>query len=157
MRILTVHGSKGLEFPITVVCGFNSPPGGRRRGVQVAFGPDGETILRLRQGLEQPGFDATRAIDEQMDEHERIRLLYVACTRARDHLVVSLHRVDDHRLTGAQLLAGCVTGPEDAAELAGMQELAPSLAGGATTAADRPAGAAARADRHRPRRVASAA
>ncbi len=110
MRILTVHGSKGLEFPITVVCGFNSPPGGRRRGVQVAFGPDGETILRLRQGLEQPGFDASRAIDEQMDEHERIRLLYVACTRARDHLVVSLHRVDDHRMTGAQLLAGCVTG-----------------------------------------------
>jgi ATP-dependent exoDNAse (exonuclease V) beta subunit len=128
VRILTVHGSKGLEFPITVVCGFNSPPGGRRRGVQVAFGPDGETILRLRQGLEQPGFDATRAIDEQMDEHERIRLLYVACTRARDHLVVSLHRVDDHRLTGAQLLAGCVTGPEDKAELAGVQEIAPTVA-----------------------------
>jgi len=127
VRILTVHGSKGLEFPITIVCGFNSPPGGRRRGVQVAFGPEGETILRLRQGLEQPGFDATRAIDEQMDEHERIRLLYVACTRARDHLVVSLHRVDDHRMTGAQLLARCVTGPEDVAELAGVQEVAPSL------------------------------
>ena len=27
-----------------------------------------------------------------MDYHERMRLLYVACTRARDHLVVSLHR-----------------------------------------------------------------
>jgi superfamily I DNA/RNA helicase len=27
-----------------------------------------------------------------MSLHERIRLLYVACTRARDHLVVSLHR-----------------------------------------------------------------
>jgi ATP-dependent exoDNAse (exonuclease V) beta subunit len=128
VRILTVHGSKGLEFPITIVCGFNSPPGGRRRGVQVAFGSDGETILRLRQGLEQPGFDASRAIDEQMDEHERIRLLYVACTRARDHLVVSLHRADDHRMTGAQLLARCVTGPEDVGELAGVQEVAPSVA-----------------------------
>ena len=31
-------------------------------------------------------------IDEQMGLHERIRLLYVACTRARDHLVVSVHR-----------------------------------------------------------------
>ena len=31
-------------------------------------------------------------IDEQMGLHERIRLLYVACTRACDHLVVSLHR-----------------------------------------------------------------
>jgi ATP-dependent helicase/nuclease subunit A len=27
-----------------------------------------------------------------MGLHERIRLLYVACTRARDHLIVSLHR-----------------------------------------------------------------
>ena len=133
VRILTVHGSKGLEFPITIVCGFNSPPGGRRRGVQVAFGRDGEAILRLRQGLEQPGFDASRAIDEQMDEHERIRLLYVACTRARDHLVVSLHRVDDQRKTGAQLLAGCVTAPEDRAELGGVQEV-----GSSVTVAPRP-------------------
>ena len=116
MRILTVHGSKGLEFPIVIVCGFNSPPGGRRAGVQVAFGPDGDPILRLRQGLQQQGFDDSRAIDEQMDEHERIRLLYVACTRARDHLVVSLHRVDDSRRTGAHLLAGCVTAPEDLAD-----------------------------------------
>ncbi len=121
VRILTVHGSKGLEFPIVIVGGFNSPPGGRRAGVQVAFGPDGDPILRLRQGLQQQGFDDSRAIDEQMDEHERIRLLYVACTRARDHLVVSLHRVDDSRRTGAHLLAGCVTAPEDLATLAGIQ------------------------------------
>jgi ATP-dependent helicase/nuclease subunit A len=31
-------------------------------------------------------------IDEQMGLHERIRLLYVACTRARDHLIMSVHR-----------------------------------------------------------------
>jgi ATP-dependent exoDNAse (exonuclease V) beta subunit len=31
-------------------------------------------------------------IDEQMGYDERLRLLYVACTRACDHLVVSLHR-----------------------------------------------------------------
>ena len=41
---------------------------------------------------------------------ERLRLLYVGCTRARDHLVVSVHRVDrdppddDTRLTSAELL-----------------------------------------------------
>ena len=157
VRILTVHGSKGLEFPITVVCGFNSPPGGRRRGVQVAFGRDGETILRLRQGLEQPGFDASRAIDEQMDEHERIRLLYVACTRARDHLVVSLHRVDDHRMTGAQLLARCVTAPEDRAELADVQEVAPALAVAPPPERAGPLRATARADGHGPRRMAGRA
>ena len=33
-------------------------------------------------------------IDEQMGYDERLRLLYVACTRAMDHLVVSLHRAE---------------------------------------------------------------
>ncbi|HEY8093048.1 MAG TPA: 3'-5' exonuclease, partial [Acidimicrobiales bacterium] len=121
VRILTIHGSKGLEFPITIVCGFNSPPGGGRRGVQVSFGAGGGPTLRMRDGLQQEGFDANRAIDEQMDEHERIRLLYVACTRARDHLVISLHRVGDKSRTGAQLLAGRVTAAEDMAALAGIQ------------------------------------
>jgi ATP-dependent helicase/nuclease subunit A len=34
-------------------------------------------------------------LDEQMSDAERRRLLYVACTRAVDHLVVSLHRYPD--------------------------------------------------------------
>jgi ATP-dependent helicase/nuclease subunit A len=129
VRVLTVHGAKGLEFPITIVCGFNSQGGSRQRGVQVAFGPHGQT-LRLRAGLEQQGFDATRAIDEQMDQHERIRLLYVACTRARDHLAVSVHRVEPvkterRRHTGAQLLAPCVVPPDKQVMLAGTQVLQP--------------------------------
>ena len=37
-------------------------------------------------------FEASMPIDEQMGYDERLRLLYVACTRAMDHLVVSLHR-----------------------------------------------------------------
>jgi ATP-dependent helicase/nuclease subunit A len=53
-------------------------------------------------------------IDEQMSDAERRRLLYVACTRAVDHLVVSLHRpppaknnadgADQGKLTSAELL-----------------------------------------------------
>ena len=37
-------------------------------------------------------FEEFRPLDEQMSDAERRRLLYVACTRAVDHLVVSLHR-----------------------------------------------------------------
>jgi ATP-dependent helicase/nuclease subunit A len=37
-------------------------------------------------------FEQYRPLDEQMGDAERRRLLYVACTRAVDHLVVSLHR-----------------------------------------------------------------
>ena len=39
-------------------------------------------------------YDRYRPIDEQMDFHEKLRLLYVAATRARDHLVISVHRPD---------------------------------------------------------------
>jgi ATP-dependent exoDNAse (exonuclease V) beta subunit len=46
-----------------------------------------------------------------MGFHEKLRLLYVACTRARDHLVVSVHRkardlanVEPNRWTHAELL-----------------------------------------------------
>jgi ATP-dependent exoDNAse (exonuclease V) beta subunit len=37
-------------------------------------------------------FEAAIPLDEQMGYDERLRLLYVACTRACYHLVVSLHR-----------------------------------------------------------------
>jgi ATP-dependent helicase/nuclease subunit A len=37
-------------------------------------------------------FQEYKPLDEQMGDAERRRLLYVACTRAIDHLVVSLHR-----------------------------------------------------------------
>jgi ATP-dependent exoDNAse (exonuclease V) beta subunit len=121
VRVLTVHGAKGLEFPIALVCGLSSRPAGRQRGVQVSWGADGQ-IVRLRADLAQAGFDAHKAIDEQMDSHERVRLLYVACTRARDHLLVSLYRTDTGSQTGAHVLASCVTGAEHEAALDHVQE-----------------------------------
>jgi ATP-dependent exoDNAse (exonuclease V) beta subunit len=65
-------------------------------------------------------------IDEQMGLHERARLLYVACTRAQDHLVVSLHRKERRKApeaakrTNAELLVdgmgGLLAGLADGAE-----------------------------------------
>jgi ATP-dependent exoDNAse (exonuclease V) beta subunit len=122
VRILTVHGAKGLEFPIAVVCGLSSRPAGRQRGVQVSWDAERGQIVRLRADLAQAGFDAHHAIDEQMDAHERSRLLYVACTRARDHLVVSIHRADTTGPTGAHALAEQITSSEHAAAMDGIEE-----------------------------------
>ena len=41
-----------------------------------------------------------------MDGDERLRLLYVAATRARDHLVVSCHHIKDKPSHGAEVFAG---------------------------------------------------
>jgi len=67
----------------------------RRRGVQVVWHDD-EWHLTGRG--DDGSFADVRPIDELMSDAERRRLLYVACTRAVDHLVVSLHRLtsDDH-------------------------------------------------------------
>ncbi len=65
---------------------------GRQSGVQVLFPPTDGWALRLKKDLETDEFRDFQPIDEQMDAHERLRLLYVAATRARDHLVVSVHR-----------------------------------------------------------------
>ncbi len=93
VRILTIHGAKGLEFPITIVSGMTTMAAGRPPGVQLRFPHDRDTYaLRVSSRVTTEEFQRYAPIDEQMDFHEKLRLLYVAMTRARDHLVVSVHR-----------------------------------------------------------------
>jgi len=102
---MTIHGAKGLEFPITVLAGtttrFQRPTG----GPSVDFPPDGSALIKLSSAVASHGYDAWKPIEDQMDEHERLRLMYVAATRARDHLVVCLHRLEGKARTSASVLA----------------------------------------------------
>jgi ATP-dependent helicase/nuclease subunit A len=88
VRIMTIHAAKGLEFPITIVTGLTTQPPGKSSDT-VVWHRDSWTIAS-KEGDEL--YDEFQPIDEQMSDAERRRLLYVACTRAVDHLVVSLHR-----------------------------------------------------------------
>ncbi len=92
VRILTVHASKGLEFPITIVSGLTTQMRSQPGSVQVVWPPGDKIGYKLGSANTTPEYDNFVPVDEQMDAHERLRLLYVACTRARDHLVVSMHR-----------------------------------------------------------------
>jgi ATP-dependent helicase/nuclease subunit A len=94
VRIMTIHSAKGLQFPITIVSGMSTRPQHRRAPAEVVFPPGGGVGYRFSPNVYTDEFTAFAPIDEQMGLHERIRLLYVACTRARDHLVVSLHRCE---------------------------------------------------------------
>ncbi len=106
VRIMTIHAAKGLEFPITIVSGLTTKP--QRGSSTGVVWPTGTWTLAGRDGDDV--YDEFKPIDEQMSDAERRRLLYVACTRAIDHLVVSLHRggqLPDQpgKYTSAELLA----------------------------------------------------
>ena len=110
VRILTIHGAKGLEFPITIVSGMSTAPSSRAAPAEVVFPATGGVGYKFGKMVRTEEYVDWAPIDEQMGLHERIRLLYVACTRARDHLVVSVHRKtranepEPKRRTNAELL-----------------------------------------------------
>jgi ATP-dependent exoDNAse (exonuclease V) beta subunit len=113
VRVMTIHAAKGLEFPIVILSGMTAAPN-HQRGVQVLWPPDGGYAVKLKASVQTEDFDLVQPVDEQMDHFERRRLLYVAATRARDHLVVSLHRSGNRsNFSNAELMAS--VGGADAA------------------------------------------
>lgn len=110
VRVMTIHAAKGLEFPVTVISGMSTAPHHQFAPAEVVFPPNGKVGYHFGSRVKTEEYDAWKPIDEQMSFHERQRLLYVACTRARDHLVVSVHRKQrtgdrtHQRSTNAELL-----------------------------------------------------
>ena len=99
VRVMTVHGSKGLEFPVVILTGLNSSPRSRSPGVLIDR-VAGSVEVGMGSGAEQlqtPGYGSMVEREKLMTAAEQVRLMYVAATRARDHLVVSLRRQDTSR------------------------------------------------------------
>jgi ATP-dependent helicase/nuclease subunit A len=86
LRIMTVHASKGLEFPAVIACGF----GASRRFTSPEWFIDGdELLLKLGPGAAAPGYADLEAVARIEEKHERDRLIYVAMTRAENLVALS--------------------------------------------------------------------
>lgn len=97
VRVMTVHGAKGLEFPVVILAKLSSGanPGAARSMVDRERGVLEFAVGRRDNRFRTPGFAAAAAREAAYGQAEQARLLYVAATRARDLLVVSAFRSEE--------------------------------------------------------------
>lgn len=101
VRIMTVHGSKGLQAPVVILPETALKIDMKKTLMLHPFTDDGSYIPVPRSSEEQrtPQQSRLNETEKQRAENENMRLLYVAMTRAEDALIVYGYG-DDKRLDG---------------------------------------------------------
>lgn len=123
VRIMTIHSSKGLEFPIVAVADFDREYKAKKTEV-ISLTENGRRFLALGTSSKSGGEDLlfsqslstapsygrylahARALHHQRSLEESQRLLYVALTRAREMLVLVAH---DSKYGSGHVLSGGLT------------------------------------------------
>ncbi|MDD2445696.1 MAG: UvrD-helicase domain-containing protein [Clostridia bacterium] len=93
VNVTTIHSSKGLEYPVVILANVGAEFTGKHR--------NGEIEINLNQGIalkfynnetrvkSMPVmFDAMIKINKSAEFAEKLRLLYVALTRAKNYLII---------------------------------------------------------------------
>lgn len=95
IRVMTVHAAKGLEFPIVAVADMGHGSPRESDPFTVSRDREGRPALRMKvpgdRGRLVTGgeYDALQAVVDERDAEEERRLLYVACTRAEEVLLLA--------------------------------------------------------------------
>ncbi len=120
VRILSIHKAKGLEFPVVFVVDLGRQEPAQSPATLGSRRSDGSRSLEIALGTcRTSGWTAALDREKAAAVAESVRLLYVAATRARDLLVISLMSGSPKKgflglLTGAGLFSPLAAGDEAA-------------------------------------------
>jgi ATP-dependent helicase/nuclease subunit A len=120
IRLLTIHSAKGLEFKVVVVADAGRDRG-RHDADEILCLPDGRLGFRVAEPstgkrLSTSEYESVRSAEQDAEGAERLRLYYVAMTRAIDRLIVS-GAIDQDRKADANTPIGWVLDRLEASEL----------------------------------------
>ncbi len=109
VRMMTIHKSKGLEFPICIVCGLGASQNHRRDDVEfdqelgVGVRRVSDNSMGLIETLPRAVINASNNMEEVAED---VRKLYVALTRAKEKLImVATYKNPENVIARAALLA----------------------------------------------------
>lgn len=91
VRVMTVHGAKGLEAPIVILPDTTSRAKAQGPSLMPVELDDGSEVWLMCPGSAKedcPASNAAREARQARTDAETLRLLYVALTRARDRLIL---------------------------------------------------------------------
>jgi len=89
VKLMTIHGAKGLEFDTVILPGLHRPSRGNNSDlIRFRHLPDRLLIAAKPSSIEKEdtAYQFLGALEKESLKNEATRLLYVACTRARTHL-----------------------------------------------------------------------
>ncbi|HEY7537558.1 MAG TPA: UvrD-helicase domain-containing protein [Gaiellaceae bacterium] len=134
VRLLTIHAAKGLEFKVVVVADAGrdrSAPPAADEILALSDGRFGFKVVHPTTGAPRGvfGYDEVRAAGLEAERAERLRLYYVAMTRAIDRLIVSGSIGEKGDSTPIGWVLDRLAGEEELARADGPVEL---VRGGAT-------------------------
>ncbi|HEX5445370.1 MAG TPA: 3'-5' exonuclease, partial [Pirellulales bacterium] len=109
VRLMTIHHAKGLEFPLVIVPDLDRLP--VLRPPSAALHPELGPLVQAPASDDDKktttGMSLFAALERREELDERKRMLYVACTRAADYLILSssLEAFDKPKSDWMKLLA----------------------------------------------------